>query len=596
MARELTVDRALWVLLKLAIRYVTGQHLDGKRRSDATFLKDGTDAEASHWSRNPWWPLLAGWKRAAVRLLPPGMAWCLLFYRGATERATAVITGLGAGCGLILAYLWWEERDHRHKVGQFAKAIAAPAGHPAIEARKAVHVPADYRTREDAEVIIDVPHDFTGADRDMEDITRAVTAKLGLLNPCVTPALNSRNPRLIYTRSQPPPLSVTFRDIRNDIYGAKPSEVIFGLGPPVGGKRQISSVDLDSDTPMVAASMTTGDGKSALARNFAAQLAYHGALIICLDYKWFSHMWLDGLPMACYARTPEQIHQVLCWLGHDERDGDGSVIRDSELTRRKKAGLASSDQDGNVHGHLGHRILVLSEEGNSTVKVLKRYWRSIGGKGTSPALEALDEVGATGRQLLVNVLYIAQRLSAKASGADGSADARENIGTIITKDPTEATWKMLAAGHAQPPSSGHKGRYQLISRKEVSEFQGAWWTPAEAREFATAGTIAIPPPDMPFISRRDLVPGAVGQDAFALQGASEQAFVVGQDAPVLPAGAGPAAAVTLAEAVVAGLFVSKAAARKMAQRRGWKPVGGDPVSGFKYAIADLARGRNDDRQ
>jgi hypothetical protein len=335
---------------------------------------------------------------------------------------------------------------------------------------------------------------------------------------------------------------------------------------------------------MVAASMTTGDGKSALARNFAAQLAFHGALIIILDYKWFSHMWADGLPNVCYARTPEQIHQVLCWLGHDERDGEGNIIRDSELTRRKKAGLASSDQDGNVHGHLGHRILVLSEEGNSTVKVLKRYWRSIGGRGSSPALEALDEVGATGRQLLVNVLYIAQRLSARASGADGSADARENIGTIITKDATAATWAMLAAGHAQPPASGHVGRYQMISRKEVREFQGAWWTPAEAREFATAGTIAVPPPDMPFISGRDLVAAGVRQlDAGTME--APDLRLVTTVSTALPVGG----TVKLADMVAAGLFVTIAAARRRSTRDPLfpSPVGGDKYTGYIYAVPDV---------
>ena len=161
--------------------------------------------------------------------------------------------------------------------------------------------------------------------------------------------------------------------------------------------------------------------------------------------------------------------------------------------------------------NVGPRILVIAEEQNSAVKVLKRYWRSIGGKGTSPALDALEEVGTTGRQLLVNNFYIAQRLSAKASGADGSADARENIGAIITKDPTEATWKMLAGGHAQPPSSGHKGRFQLIPRKEVTEFQGALWTAEEARAFAMSGIIADPRDDMPLVTRRALVPAGVRQ-------------------------------------------------------------------------------------
>ena len=145
---------------------------------------------------------------------------------------------------------------------------------------------------------------------------------------------------MILAKSQPPPLSVTFSDIRKHILAADASQVILGLGPPRAGLPDVISVNVNSETPHAAASMTTGDGKTMLAMNYAAQLAYRGALIVCLDYKWFSHMWLDGLPSVAYARTPEEIHEVLCWLGYDDRDSDGNIIRESELTRRKRVGLA----------------------------------------------------------------------------------------------------------------------------------------------------------------------------------------------------------------------------------------------------------------
>jgi hypothetical protein len=45
--------------------------------------------------------------------------------------------------------------------------------------------------------------------------------------------------------------------------------------------------------------------------------------------------------------------------------------------------------------------------------------------------------------------------------------------------------------------------------------------------------------------------------------------------------------VTLAEAVAAGLFVSKQAARKVPQRQGWVPVVEDRSGGHQYALADI---------
>ena len=125
--------------------------------------------------------------------VPLAVGWALLFHRDGTERAAAV-AGAAARVrpdrGFLVAV---GTATHRHKVGQFAKAIAPPAGRPAIEARAAVHVPATTAPVKTPRSLIDVPHDFTGADGDMEDITRAVTAKLGLLAPKVTLALESRS-------------------------------------------------------------------------------------------------------------------------------------------------------------------------------------------------------------------------------------------------------------------------------------------------------------------------------------------------------------------------------------------------------------------
>jgi hypothetical protein len=563
-----------------------GQRPGTGRTSDATFWRAGTYFETSYWSVSgrPR-KAMAGWKRAAIWLLlaAAGAGWVM--NRAAAETGLLLGATAGAVIGGVAARRRWQDwSHHRARVRPLALALASVVDMPAADPRAWVHVPRGYRDDASAVITVGVPDHFTGAGRDMEDITRAVTAKLGIEAPQVTSCLKGNKPRLEFTRGQPPPSLVTLGDVRGDIAAAKPSEVVLGLGVPAGGKRQVVILDVDSETPQTAASMTTGDGKSTLGMSFGAQFAHHGAYLIILDYKWFSHMWADGLPNATYARTPQEIHEVLCWLGHDDRDSDGAIVRESELTRRKRVGLAAAR--AGVPADVGPRLIVIAEELNATGKVLKRHWRAIGGKGPCPSLEALDEVGATGRQLCANALYIAQRLSARVSGSDGSADARENIGGIILKDPTKATWDMLGGGHAQPPASGHKGRYQLVTRKEVREFQGTLMTEAEARDLATSGIVAVPRHDMPFAAPAALVPAGVGQPAPGGTDAGDLRLV-----PSVPAALPAGGTVKLADMVAAGLFVTIHAARKASTRDPLfpRPVPGlgSKHTGWLYAVTDV---------
>jgi len=561
-----------------------------ERRSDATFWSDGTTTRHAYWGpAQAWWWRRAGWKRALAKAPVIPAAYGMLFHRAVTERALAVATGAAGGLGLVRFFTWREQWGHdRAVVKPLACRLTALLDQPVRDRRSWLTVPPDYGTDDAAEIVIGVPEDFTAADRDMEDLTRAVTVSTGWMAPKAEPVLRSRHPRLVYTKSLPPPPAVSLEDIRPHIDAARPSEVILGLAR----KSEPARLDLDSETPMLGFSMSTGEGKSEAAKNVAAQVLYHGGILMILDYKLVSHMWADGLRNVCYARTPAEIQEALMWLAWDDYDDDGNVMRASELTRRKQVVLAA--RRAGQKPNPGPRLLVLAEERNATARAIRRFHRRMGGKGAPPALESLDETGETGRQVCVNKLDVAQRFSAKASGSDGSADARENIGAIVTKDPKEATWKMLAGGHAQPPRSGHKGRYQLITAPGVTEFQGVLYhkDPVEsdriARELAMAGTIGQVPHDMPFVYRGPLlVPAGMGQDARARQEGSEQGFVLGPEVGVLTAGEGPGRAVTLAEAVAAGVFVSIGAARKAAQRRGWEPAGGTRAGGWEYRVEDL---------
>jgi hypothetical protein len=560
-----------------------------RRKHNATFWRDGTYLEQPYW-----WPgtepprVRAGWKRAAGVVSLAWLAYSLVSHPVATERAVLLVLGPVTGVALVLAFRRWQGWEHdRTVIKPLASRLAGVLDQEVRERRQWLDVPPDYGTSDQAKIVVGVPADFTAAERDMEDITRAVTVSTGWAAPVPSHELKSRHPRLVYAQRQLPPLAVGLPDILPYIEAAGLREIILGLR--AGG--DVESIDLNAEAPHAAFSGTTKSGKTEATKNAGAQWCYHGGLVLCLDYKLISHMWADQLPSVAYARDPDEIHAAMMWLAWDEYDANGVIVKPSELTRRKRILLAA--KRAGTTPDLGPPILILGEERNATNRVIRRHWRRTGGRGGAPALEALDESGETGRELLVHVWHVAQRLSAKASGSDGSRDAMENIGAIITKDAKEATWKLIGDGHPQPPKSGHPGRFQLIRPEGVTEYQGVLYdknpvkSDAIARKLALSGTVARWPRGMPLARRGPLlVPAGIGQGAHARQEGTEQPFVVGHDDPVLTAGEGPQRAVKLAAMVAAGLFPSIAAARKAAQRQGWQPVGGDKHTGYEYAVAD----------
>jgi len=333
-----------------------------------------------------------------------------------------------------------------------------------------------------SKVTIGLPPELTFTPRDWELLELAVTATTGLESPERHPELQGPRPYVIYSRSEPPPANVTLAAVRGAAIDAAEHEIIMGLGK----KDQVTAISIDNDSPHVGLSMGSGDGKSVTARNAAAQLAHHGALIVVLDTKYISQHWCAGLPNVAIAREAAEIHDLALWLYE-------------EVSRRKKLAFYHADVEGVVHANPGPRIVGILEELNATQSELTEEWKARGGKGRSPAVVALDKVAFIGRQVGVNLLYIGQRLSAKAVSG-GSGDARENLGVLLMSNPTASTWKMLVGDrHALPAATEARGRLQIVTAKTVTEVQGAYLTGKQAREYAVSGAVAAAPAGMPCV-------------------------------------------------------------------------------------------------
>jgi hypothetical protein len=523
----------------MVFRWLTGHAMDGRHRTNATWSKKSTrvlhvTGNAVSWHH---WPRR---RRAAIRggttFLLPALALAALTEPVVTAAVLAAVLLAAAVALALLTGRRLAQFGHHpvHKrpvelalhharyVRPLRVAVAPTLGAPPTR----LEVAPDY-----SRVVLGLPAAFTGADKDRGEVVRAVTSKLPIENPDAQWELQGRKPQVTFLRSQPPPVQVSFADILPEIRKAKPHEIVTGIGR----KSALVKVSVDVETPHQGISMGTGDGKSTLARLWAAQMAYHGALLVFLDYKLISHMWARGLPNVAYAGTPAEIHDMCEWLAE-------------EAGRRNKVALASADIRGNVTGDVGPRIFIFAEELNATQNRLAAFWRAIRGKGEpkrSPASEALDEISFIGRQVRMNQCQIGQRLSVKAtSGAGAGADARENLGLLAFHDPSESTWKMLVGDdHPRPAPSGHQGRHQLVTRSAVREFQVAFITEEEARAFATAGAVAIPRHDMPCVG--GMSPVSVVAD---IAGELTQGPDLGKVADVLgPGPLWPAGSATLRE-------------------------------------------------
>ncbi len=391
-------------------------------------------------------------------------------------------------------------------------------------------------------VRLELTQNWPADEKDKTSLVSTAAKRLGIEAPEASWRQAGPKPQVVLTVSEPPPARVTLADIRDAIDKAARDDLVWGLGK----KRSTIATSLADDSPHLGLSIGSGGGKSATARALAAQRLYRGDIVLILDVKMISHQWARGLPNAHIARRPHEIHQALVWLG-------------GEVDRRNEVALAGSDIEGNVHGTVGPRLVVVCEELNATMRVLRRYWAQMDGKGRSPALDALDATSFMGRQVLVNIVYIGQRLSVKAIGGDG--DARENIGVLGFCRYSPSNWKMLAGDFAMPAKSLQPGRLQVVSDK-VRETQCVFMSAREARALALAGTVTPLPAGMPGAAR---VAGGTGFAELTSRGA-EQPVVLRKGPDVLV----PGGSVILSEAVRDGVVsCSLHAVRKASQRPGF---------------------------
>jgi hypothetical protein len=464
--------------VRLVWRYVSGNHLDGTPRTNATAFKRGT-RPLDPQGRITRWSCLSRAERAAYRWMATGgvagASAGMATHPAGTQQALTgamfvgcVAAGVATGreAALLLHVRNWLAPLHA--------VIERPLGLPrGTRPTSYLRIPRDYYTRTDVGRI-ELPIDWSGENRSA--VTGIVKERLGLTDVDVKYHLKGRKPYAELKQTPRPRAKALFSqpDVKQLVLDAKESAPFIGYGPcetPV-------SVDLDSESPHILVSASTGGGKSVIARGMACQALHNGAQVLMLDRKRISHKWARGIPQVHYARDISEIHDAFMWLGE-------------ELERRTR--IVDDWEGDETQAPVGPRLIIVVEEVNATVSRLKKYWTKAKGKGEdkdSPAIEAFGDTLFMGRAIKMHIIAVGQSITAQAIGGP---EMRECFGTRILARYTRNAWGMLVPEVTPiPRSTRHVGRAQVVLGGVATETQVAFFSEAETREWATSGTVAPP--------------------------------------------------------------------------------------------------------
>ena len=567
-------------------RFVAGHPMDGRHRTNATFLQPPTKALHPTADRS-WWHWRPGWHRGAARLAAltaaAALAYGLICDLAVTARCMAACAAAVAGwvawrvCRGVRRWYRACPWDRDHPWQSTGEALTLPWRHfwhyrrplrYALTQELGV-LPGRIAIAFDrSEVTVRLPADFTGSDKGREAVARAVTTKLALEAPDPVWKLHGARPRVTFALTAPPPGSVTWDDMAAEIASAKPHELVSGAGK----KDAIVRASLELDSPHFGIISGTGGGKSNLAAFWLIQALLRGDIALILDAKRFSHPWTfknmdaeyDQLPNVAYCRTVSDLHDAMVWLG-------------VELDRRNAVAERTINAKGGVLGDVGPRLWIIAEEMNLAHGALKQHWAAIRDPEDpkkSPAFTGLGGVSFAGRAVKMHLVPIGQMLKAEVLGG---SDVRENIGVRMLTRYTANSWRMQAGDLPMPPPSRVPGRWQQLASGEVTEVQVPYVDMEQARELAVSGTVTPCPAGMP-----GRAGGMSVSPPAPSHGAPDQRLVLGQAVEV-------AVGLTIREAVDDGIFgpLGLEAARKRVQRARIDPSGQRGDGSYVYSRADL---------
>jgi hypothetical protein len=379
---------------------VTTRKESKRPRSDATFWADGTQAEPPWCWLAPRWALMAGWKRAAVRLAVAVVLVSLWRWRLATELVLALTGGPLAGLWLWGRVMAVRLYRHRRAVERPLSAALAPfLGIDPGEVEDGLGVRPDFEDAAGGEHVGDLElPDHWAATADLKArVEEVIGARFGM--GLRYHWRTAQHPMVVnFTRAPVPPSLVPFAEMLAELAALPPHKVL--LGKDADGESRCW--DRSSEDPHMALHGGSRRGKTSLLLLIAAQELARGGRVTAIDPKWVSLTALAGVPGFTLLNDPRDVHAM--W--------DGVAAFHAMIQERFEA--LSHDPTLEFDNEL-----LLIDEVSMFASITQRTWKAEKDSSAPPLAPVWDDLfGAVclGAQVHAHVVVAGQRLDYKILG------------------------------------------------------------------------------------------------------------------------------------------------------------------------------------
>ena len=482
-----TLSKCLAVA-RVTCRFTSGRDLDGKRRTNATFMQraGGPKAVLTPHGKASKWAHKRHAERAMWRMLAlcsaAGFAYGYLADRVVTLQASAVALCVAVGVSFWRSTVALRRIRHdRRIVKPLYQTLAPIAGHaPTDHHARYLKIPPDVLTNPKAQARLTLSQTWQGTLTEQKAIGDLVARRLGG-DWEARFYTHKYPPYATFNRKPEPPGKLTYAQFRPYMERGSDTELLLGMG----ASDSVISFSLDNESPHFALSINTGGGKSALMRMIIAYLKRHGVeRIDIIDFKEVSQNWAKNIPGIYIWRTAAAAMEA---------------IANVRKVMEERYRLINDDETLTFPRH----VLIIEEQ-NTAIDQLNEYWDdyrrelSPAERGQTPkknpAMRDLAYILRMGREGCVNVFSVLQRMSAAASGG---GDLRELYGAVLLGRWKPQTWKMLVGTTPALKPSRIQGRAVFTLGDTISAVQLAFLTNDEAREYAMLGATSSIPVNMP---------------------------------------------------------------------------------------------------
>lgn len=466
----LALGAAFWFAPGPMFRWFAGLPLDGKPRTDATFLHAAehkiTRKRVGAWGHHP------GWYRSMVRngsILGVAAGYWLIINRPRIVYglAVAALAVVGALAVVTIRRRAWYRRYPLaiHKVLGPALGLT-----PTIDAADYIEVPRTFTTDEKTPVILRLPEKFSPTVASKELVEQIVLGKLGRSKENTDVAFESvGHPIVKFTMAPQPPDRVNWADNLAIMEALKPGQLFVGLG--ARNKPYIRDFN-EGEIVHGGFNGQTGSGKSNMVMGWVAQILHTDpeAQVTFVDPKRSSlPKCLVGVPNYTLANNADNVEEM--W--------NVITVFEKEMDRRQEL----RENDPTLEFPLMFLIL---DELSEFADLSAEYWLDIKEKNdpkTAKIWRSISRIMRMGREFGCRVLVFTQRLDSRSTGGFGLRDLLGWRGLCKFK---KNHWMMLVGTTPVPKAINHVGRWIYTDGDHEKWVQNVYGTDQEFRDWATA--------------------------------------------------------------------------------------------------------------